>query len=324
MGNLRLDRLSLLGGLRFERTAVSGRGSLQINNSQQLSVTTREADYTRSFPSLHARYTLTPNLLLRASWSTGVGRPSISQLVPTTTVTTSATTGLGTVNANNVALRPMFSDNFDLACEYYAKEVGLITVGVFQKNIDGFINRVTTLIGTGSDNGFGGQYADFNLVTQENLASARVRGAEFNFSHDLAVLSPRLRGVSLLGNLTWLETSGQFNDGLSQLPGFKPIVANAGVSARLGRLQVRVFYNYAAGFLASYNADPTLRNYSTEDKTVDVNLQYRFSPRLTIFADVNNVFNFSPGQPGWIINPNYVLTDEYNGPRLNVGVSGRF
>ncbi len=322
MGQMRFDRLSVLTGTRVERTDVEARGSLQVNAAQTLSVIRREAHYTKVFPGVHLRYAATPALVLRASWSTGMGRPAISQQVPTTTVTTNATSGLGTVNSNNTDLRPMFADNFDLSAEYYLQRVGLVSVGVFRKDMKDFIAQQRTRVPTGSDNGFGGLYADYDLVTQQNVSTAEISGFEASYSQELTFLPGVLRGMSVMGTFTYLDTNGTFADGNSRLPGFKPIVVNAGFTYKQRRFLARVFYNYATGYLAGQNADPTLRTYGTEDKTVDLNIQYRVGPRLSFFADVNNLFNYSPGT--YIIRKDYVLTDEYNGPRVNVGISGRF
>lgn len=322
MGQVRFDRLQVLAGARAERTDLDATGSLQVNSAQTLSLITREASYTKVFPGVHLRYALTPSVLLRGSWSTSMGRPSIAQQVPTTTVTTNANTGLGAVNANNTDLRPMFADNFDVSAEYYSQRVGFVSLGAFRKNMKDFIAQRRTRIGSGPDNGFGGLYADYELVTQQNVATARISGVEFAFSHDLTFLPGVLRGLSAMGTFTYLDTAGTFADGNSRLPGFKPYLANAGFAFKHRRWLARVYYNYASGYLAAQNADPTLRTYGTEDRTVDLNLQYRLRGYLSLFADVNNVFNFSPGT--YIISKDHVLTDEYNGPRINVGVSGRF
>ncbi|MBI5693168.1 MAG: TonB-dependent receptor [Verrucomicrobia bacterium] len=323
MGNLALSRLAVLAGVRVERTEVDGRGSLQINGSPNFTERTTGARYTDWFPGLHLRYTAAPNLLARASWSTGMGRPAISAQVPTTTVDTDVATtiGVGRVTANNVGLKPMYSDNFDLSLEYYFQPVGLLSVGAFEKRIDGFIATRRTLIGPGAGNGFGGQYAGFELVTQQNLTSARVRGLECNYQQDLSGFGRWLRGFGLMGNATLLRTSGQYDDGLSRLPGFKPYAANAGLSFRQGRFQARALYNYNSGFLSGYSDNPISRTYSTEDKTLDINFEYRLNRGLTLFFDANNVFNFSPGS--YIINKSHVLIYESNGTRLSVGISGR-
>lgn len=323
MGNVGLSRLSILGGGRVEQTSVKGRGNLTLAGNSSASVTRRD-DYTDFFPSVHFRYATTPNLVARASWSTSMGRPAISRQTPTTTVDNDVATtlGIGRVIANNVGIRPMLSDNFDLSLEYYFKRLGVISLGAFAKNIDGFINTRRTVIGTGANNGFNGLYAGYELVTDENLSQAKISGLEFNYSQDLTDLGRLWKGLSLMANLTYLRSSGQFEDGDAQLPGFKPITANAGVTYKFRRFQTRVLYNYSAGYLSNFSESVTARTYSTEDKSVDVHLQFELDRRLVLFADFNNVFDYSPSS--YIINNRNILTFDKNGLRVNVGVSGRF
>jgi TonB-dependent receptor len=323
MANAAYSRLSILGGGRVERTSVNGRGNLTTAGSSSASVTRRD-EYTDFFPSLHFRYGITPNLVARASWATSMGRPAISRQTPTTTVDNDVATtiGIGRVTANNVGIQPMYSDNFDLTLEYYFKRLGVISVGAFAKNIDGFINTRRTVIEAGSNNGFNGLYQGYELVTDENLSTAKISGLEFNYSQDLSDMGKLWKGLSLMGNLTCLRSSGQFEDGAAQLPGFKPITANVGVTYKFRRFQTRVLYNYSSGYLGSYSESVTARTYSTEDKSVDLHLQYELGRRLVLFADFNNLFDYSPSS--YIINNRNILTFDKNGMRVNVGVSGTF
>jgi outer membrane receptor protein involved in Fe transport len=55
---------------------------------------------------------------------------------------------------------------------------------------------------------------------------------------------------------------------------------------------------------------------------VDLHLQYQLSRRLVLFADFNNLFDYSPSS--YIINNRNILTFDKNGMRVNVGVSGTF
>jgi TonB-dependent receptor len=318
------NRLYLLAGVRVEKTRQKLRGSYQRNANQPLVSTDQETAYDDAFPGAHLRYTLRPNLQARASWSTSMARPGINQIVPMIRVSNDSTTGLGTVTENNPDLHAMTSDNYDISIEYYSKNVGFYTIGAFSREMKGFISRMTSLIGAGPDNGFDGQFEGYDYATYANMENARVRGVEFNFSKDLTFLPGLWRRVSVMGNVTWLESRGQFSGdiGGTQIPGFKPWSANAGATFRYKKWLVRAFYNYNAGYLGAYNENPLSRSYFFEDRTLDLNIQYRLDRRFTLFCDINNVFNYAPGT--YIMNSNYVLTDERNGTRLNVGISGRF
>jgi TonB-dependent receptor len=179
-GTVDLGRLNLLAGVRREATTATARGPV---TDTRFADTAAEAarrygglvrvsrDYENYFPSVHARYRVGPETLARASWSTGIGRAPYGQLIPITTVNENA----GTISRNNAGLNPQFSHNYDLSLEhYFARGVGLISAGVFQKNLRNFIFPATEVIGNGADNGFDGLYGGYTLTTRVNGGWARV------------------------------------------------------------------------------------------------------------------------------------------------------
>src|SRR5690606_6008990 len=114
----------------------------------------------------------------RGSFSTSIGRPSFTKLIPQIKVRDlndddddpdgTADNPIPRIERNNPDLKPQFSDNIDFSAEYYTKGVGSITVGVFRKYIDGFIFDNWETIGSGADNGFGGQFEGWPLKTKMN------------------------------------------------------------------------------------------------------------------------------------------------------------
>jgi iron complex outermembrane recepter protein len=269
------------------------------------------------------RAPLTRSLLLRASWSTGSARPALSQVMPNTTVAY-ATDGsaLGTVTQNNTGLKPQYSDNLDLALEYYLDSAGLISVGVFQKEIKDFITSQRSLVGTGANNGFDGRYAGFELVTQTNLSSAEIRGLELNYSQRLSFLPKPFNGLSLWGNYTKLETEGTYNNGASALQGFVPETRKAGLSFNWRGFEARVSYHQQSAYLVGYSAQAVNTNYFARNEDVDVNLQYQFRPWLQFYADIANLTNKAPNT--YNISPNRPHNVELWGTRVTFGISGRF
>jgi iron complex outermembrane receptor protein len=198
-----------------------------------------------------------------------------------------------------------------------------LSFGVFAKQIDGYIAQYRTDIGAGPDNGWGGLYEGFTLRTQRNLSTARTRGFEFNYDQRLTFLPGAWRGLALNANLTSQNSSGTFDEGLTELPGFKDLLANAGVSYRFRKAQIRINYNYASSALNSYdNTNPYLSVYNLESHTVDVNFQYTLNKHARLFFDVSNLFNEAPTT--YVVSPDYIRTYEKNGARVSVGISGRF
>ncbi len=94
-------------------------------------------------------------------------------------------------------------------------------------------------VGAGADNGFGGDSAGCSLTTQCNGASAKVRGLELNYSQQFTFLPVWLSGFAAYGNLTLMETEGNYGGAnviavapnpTGKVAGFNSETSNAGVS----------------------------------------------------------------------------------------------
>ncbi len=344
-GEVRLGRLGIVTGVRMEDTAFKGRGFKQEITAAERALraaftgaltpeetvrrsraeygnrTAAEGDYRDYFPSVHFKYALTRGLLARASFSTGIGRPNFGQIVPDMTVNNENLT----ITANNPDLRPQRSENFDLGLEYYFEPAGLVSVGVFQKNITDFIYRASAgTIGPGSM--FGDSYNGYTLTTDNNGGAAEIRGLEFSYSQQFSHLRGFWRGFGAFLNMTWLQTEGDYGTPGArltggQLPLFTPRTGNVGISYIAHGVTVRVKMNYSSDRLETYNVDPSRLTYDKGSTPVDLNLAYAFNRRLTVFADVINVFN-TPTNHQYRYIPDRKTRNDLYTTVIKFGVSG--
>ena len=315
-------RLNVLGGARFEHTDVKGTGSLSDPQAATQTTTTVASSYQAWYPSVHLKYDLSSNLLLRASYSTSGARPAIRALVPDTSVSYNTDgSGFGRVSRNNPGLKPQNARTYDFSAEYYIEPAGIISAGVFRKDITDFLYRTTSIIGGGNNNGFEGRYEGFELTSTGNLGSALVEGIELNYSQQLRWLPKPFDGLSVFANYTRLRTEGSYEEGVAELADFVPTTYNIGGSFRFRKFEARATYHFKSGYLDSYSANPGSQSRVTDDPTVDLNLQYKVRSSLTFFIDLINVFNNSPD---WVsASPRHITMSELYGARLNVGISGR-
>ncbi len=318
-----LGKLNVLGGARFEHTEVEGTGSLSDPQAATQTTATVASSYRAWYPSIHLKYNLSSDLLLRASYSTSGARPAISALVPDTSVSYNTDgRGLGRVTRNNPGLKPQRAGTYDFSAEYYIEPAGVVSAGAFRKDITDFLYRTTSIVGAGGNNGFDGRYEGFELTSTGNLGSARVEGVELNYSQQLRWLPKPFDGLSVFANYTRLRTAGSYAEGVAELADFVPTTYNIGGSFSYRKFEARATYHFKSGYLDTYNANPGSQSRVTDDPTVDLNLQYRMRPSLTVFVDFINVFNKSPD---WVsASPRHITMSELYGARLNVGVSGRF
>jgi iron complex outermembrane recepter protein len=319
MGNVQLGKLSILAGVRVERTKTEGEGALQAITPEERArraaftgpltdaeITrrtlaeysgrqVRTGDYQNVLPGVHFKYSPLPRLILRLSYATNVGRPGIGQLIPRTNVNFENQT----ISSSNPSLKPQTADNFDVAAEYYFEPAGVVSVGLFQKEIKNFIfTSGGATVPAGEDNGFDGDYAGYTLTTQYNGGAAKVRGLELNYSQQFTFLPGIFSGLGAYGNYTRMETEGNYGAGNSisvapnpkgKVAGFNPETSNAGLSYIRNKLTIRLQYNHRGRYLTTYNAVDSQLVYRIRRDTLDVKTMYQFSRRFSAYLDVNNI-----------------------------------
>jgi TonB-dependent receptor len=318
LGNVDLGRFSILAGVRVEQTETEGEGALQVITPEEKARRaafvgtlteaeirrrtqeefgrrqTRTGDYQNVFPGVHLKYTVTPNLVTRLSYATNIGRPSIGQLIPRTTVNYDNST----LSSSNPSLQPQTAQNFDLTAEYYFEPAGMFTAGVFLKEIKKFIyNSPSTVIGSGTDNGFNGEYAGFTYSTQANGGFAKVKGLELSYNQQFTFLPGIWKGLGAYANVTRMQSEGNYGAGSAialapnpRVAGFNPFVANAGVSYIRGRISLRATYNYRGRYLSGFNANESRATYFHARRTVDLKTLYNINRNFSAYLDVVNVF----------------------------------
>ena len=247
---------------------------------------TARGEYRDFFPSVHLKYEPIPRLLARASYSTGIGRPNFDTIIPNDI----ANHDTMAVTANNAELRPQYSKNYDVSLEYYFKGIGLLSVGLFRKDIEKFIfTGDASLIPDGLDNGFGGEYVGYRLRTQQNGGKALVRGYELSYQQQFTKLPGIWRGLGVFANYTRLKTSGNYGTPgaavtASDLVGFIPRSSNFGLTYSGHRWTLRAQMNYTSAHLFQFNANPLLRQYNFSREPLDLSVKYTLTQQLSLFT----------------------------------------
>lgn len=337
MADANWRKLRVLTGVRWEETKVSGTGLLRdqptataaqvpdpleratINGGRPVA---RARSYDNLFPSLHTIYKLRPNLQARASFSTGIGRPGYGAIVPNTTIDEINEI----VSINNTGLRPQTADSYDLSLEYFSEPVGVLSIGLFRKDIKDHIVRQIGTVSPGFE--FGEQYVGYQLRTSINGGFAKIQGAEFNVVQQLNFIPRAVGLVTLKGNLTVLRAEGNYggdaNIGSSQVPGFVPRAWNIVGEYTKGKFFMLVRYNQQAGFLAGANPNPGLVTRNPRREKIDVNFVYRWRKAGEVFLAIDNLTerpSFQLLGAGDRVFPGQVWAGQR---RFNLGVRGKF
>ncbi|MBI4626421.1 MAG: TonB-dependent receptor [Verrucomicrobia bacterium] len=347
VGNVRINRFSILAGLRVERTELDAEGPQNhitaaerarraawvgpVTNAENIrrikaqygDRRTVSGDYQNVFPGVHLKYEPIRGLIFRGSYSSSVGRPAFGTILPRDTIDEDNKI----LTSNNTDLRPQYSNNFDATAEYYFEPVGLLSAGVFLKEISDYIyNTSGQIIGSGPGNGFDGEYAGFELRSQANGGFAKIKGWEVNYRQQFTFLPGWLGGFGAFANYTWLDTKGNYGGTTVQttgtLPGFTPRAANVGLSYIRGKYNLRVAYGYAGEILSGFNAAPNLRNYRLASHRLDLKIKYRIWRNYDVYVDVYNLNNDKQSTV-WGVHdrPRQIL--DRNDPQIHFGINGR-
>lgn len=146
------DTSSLYAQLDFETSIgeVPFRGNVGVRSistdqtstsfgNGALSGTVVEAShsYDELLPSLNLVWETSEDVLVRFSWATAISRAGLGSLRPNANVSVSGDSR--TISAGNPQLEPTKAKTYDLAIEYYFAEESLLSLAVFHKDIETFV-----------------------------------------------------------------------------------------------------------------------------------------------------------------------------------------
>ena len=333
---------SYIAGVRTEKTATEGWGWVRArvpstpaeqqadpagaarrdyaNNSRVTG-----GGYTKSFPSVHLAQNLGASFKARLSWSTGFGRPGMSNFSPNET----ANDNNQTLTINNPGLLPQTATNWDATLDYYFEPAGNFSVGWFHKTIKDYI--VTGIqqgtVARDPNNGYGGEYQGFTLLSSANGGTAYVQGWEISYQQQFTFLPGLLRGLGLVANVTILDTHGDFGGTAvrrtGEVAGFIPRTGNVILSWRHRRLSARLRVNCTGDFITNYSAASAARSLYVRSRTaVSPSVAYQLRPSLSLTCDVANLTNAHQVQYRGI--PDQMALDRNSGTTVTFGISGRF
>lgn len=321
MGDIDFGKLSVLAGLRYEKTETSGNGPLQVGNAF-VGRRNIQGSYDNTFPSMHLRYEPTQNLVLRASFSTSIGRAPFNNIIPSDTVNDTAEI----VTVSNPGLLPQFSDNFDVSAEYYFEPVGMISASVFRKNLRDFqfTDRSQT-VGAGPNNGFNGEYEGYDIVTTSNGGEATYEGFELAYQQQLTFLPGALKGLGISANYTKLDTEGDYGGTtvVTEIAGFIPETANVALNYSYKRFKLRANGVYRGDYLISNSTNPANVHFESQKWQVDVNMEYKLSERFSVFLDIINI-NHSAERRRYLGIEDKPSQFYFTGSQFVAGFKGRF
>ena len=197
LGTLPWSAVIGVRGVRTEQE-LGGNSSQDVGGTLVYTPVTAKNDSTDVLPSANFKLLLTPELIARLALGRTLTRPNFNDLNPGVSLSTvvSNTTSL-TGTSGNPTLKPVTSDNLDVALEWYFAQAGSVTATAFGRKFDGylqpsFINQT-----------YGGN--DYRINRPGNTGSGRLTGLEVAYQQFYDGLPAILSGLGLQANVTYMD-----------------------------------------------------------------------------------------------------------------------
>lgn len=330
-GYLRFDqnfgkKLSAMVGLRLENTHLKYNGrKLTLDDGgdpESLTITPDVKDsYLNVLPSVLLKYNVNEDFKIRGSFTETLSRPKYSALIPNVNINNKD----NELTLGNPELKPTTSFNFDLSADYYFKSVGLVSIGVYYKDINDFIVTQTV-------RGYEYEGKSYNKFMQpRNAGDANLLGLEVGYQRDFGFIAPALKCIGFYGTYTYTHSkvnnfnfAGRENEKDLKLPGSPEHTANASLYFEKGGLNVRLSYNFASDFIDEMGESAFYDRYYDKVNYMDVNASYTFGKKLrtTFYAEANNLLN-QPLRYYQGISERTMQSEHY-GVKVNAGIKINF
>jgi len=303
-------------GLRVVRTETETNGTL-FSVTGPTAISFKNA-YTDWLPSANMRVQLTPEVQARLAYTQTRTRPNFAQLNPALRLSPAAPCAPGQTNCirtgsgGNPFLAPLDSDNFDASLEYYFSRTGFASVGIFRRDMKGFIaNRAFEFPEPDPETG-----RTLVISGPVNTREARIKGVEAQVSGFFDFLPGWLSGFGAQANVTYIDAKAEFGF-------FCPATANAPCVAGPGApnaatlrtripdvsrwtynlvgmyerdgLTLRLAYNHRSSFPEADRAERdgffTLQGRGNPVSRLDWSSSYAVTDNVTVFFDWTNILN---------------------------------
>jgi iron complex outermembrane receptor protein len=254
--------------------------------------------YTSVLPSLNLRVHLDDKLQLRFAASKNISRPNFDQVNPALSI---SEPGAATINqqhdttGGNPYLKPMTSKNLDASLEWYFSHTGSLTGAVFYKDISNYIQTgITARNVTFTD----GVTATYQVTSYNNVADAKVKGAEVAYQQFFDFLPGPLSGLGFQGNFTFVDSSApspatQGPVTQVSLEGLSKYNYNLVGIYEKGKVSARVAYNWRSQFLVttSGNGSGNLPVFERSFGQMDASISLNVTPHFSLTVNGVNLLN---------------------------------
>ena len=287
-------------GVRYVKTKLNAIGYQAAGGGTAVSV---DHEYSDTLPALNLAANITNDFIVRVGAAKVMTRPQLGFLSPGGAI---ATTGVLTITSGNPTLKPFRAKTFDTSFEYYFGRNAFLGLGLFQKNIDTYIQSLRTNVPfreTGLPlallpSNFTGEEV-FQVTAPVNTDGGKLKGFELNYQQPFTFLPGWGRNFGTLLNYTRVSSKIEYavsptsNERIvDDLLNLSPKAWNATVYYDDGRFSARLSGSKRSSFITRV---PGQNNNDVEGKNdtfnLDLSVSYKLNERLEFTLEGVNLTN---------------------------------
>jgi TonB-dependent receptor len=318
MATTRFDGGNIVYGARIEHVRNSGTAFVFINNDPPL-LTTVNTSSTLVFPSAHLNWNVSDEHKLRLGFTTGAARPDYTVARPSFNIDD----GDEAISGGNPFAVPERARGVDLYWEYYGRNGGFASVGVFYKDVSRALFEASRQFGDTRFDTAGLPRSQYDYSTTVNGGDGYIWGAEAalqlqvdNFGGDHGFIG----GFGIIANATYNKSRVTTPDGRRiTFPGTSRWVYNVGPYFEKYGVSARVVYQKRTEWLSELGDGSTGGDiFWDTDGELDASIRYAITPNIEVYAEGGNLLN----GPGRRYAGNKVRTLEFEkfGRRFQAGI----
>ncbi|MGO2130264.1 MAG: TonB-dependent receptor [Pseudoalteromonas prydzensis] len=254
-------------------------------------------NYVDILPSANISFDLSEDLIARVSAARVMSRPQYNHLMPSTNYNVTQAQGQG----GNPDLDPYRANQFDLSVEWYFDDAALLSVALFNKDVESFVEFKRTIEQH--------EGIDMTIDRPINGSGGTIRGVEIGYQQEL------IYGFGLITNYTFVD--GDRTDSISgrenYVPGTSKHTINLTSYYENDWLSSRLAYNYRTHF-ATGVGETMMDDFGQ----LDGSITFKLSDKLDFVVEAINLTD----EITYLYERNeYAPTGIYqNGRRFYVGV----
>jgi iron complex outermembrane receptor protein len=317
-------------GVRAYETKTHSTGWIQGDSYAYLGTTDVKGSYSGALPALNTVLELTPEVLLRFSATQNLNRPGLGSMAAEGNATVDDS-GKITGSRGNPDLKPYKDNTLDLAVEYYFGKVGLLSAGVFQKDLTNFIGSARYSVEDGNALTFAQAGIPAGTVTGATpntiidefsmpinvSGTKRLTGVELAAQSQLSFLPAPFDNFGVVANYTYVDTPPEIT-GISQTS------YNATIYYETKTWGARASMSHRSKWFSSRSDDVMSAGTAgfRESTYVDAAAFYNVNSKLQLTLDAVNLTNQKDTQ-FWGQNE-YLYNQNQSGTTYMAGLSYKF